>query len=145
MGYELFIGEWDETAVADEEGCAPQTVMALTLAEAPLFAGDVTGRTNRRRPSYSMWAKFCSATGLGDLFFGANGLFAEHPGTVRLTAEHALRIAQALKAYRATYPGATPTFKSRSERGHHLARLEWLAWWVNWARANCTVPAIHNR
>ena len=146
MGYEILIGEWDTAAKAEEEGCAPRTVQALELADAPAFDGDeMTGHTNRRQPSYGAWAEFCRATGLGGVFHGVNGLFAEHPGTVRLTGRHARTIRNALRAYRAACPGASPTFLSGSATDHHLARLEWLAWWVDWALANCKVPAIHNR
>jgi hypothetical protein len=144
MGYEIYIGEWDLNAKPEEEGACARTVEHIELPNAPAFDGDDSGHSNCRRPSYSTWHDFGRASGLGGLFHGTNGLFAEHPGTVRLTKQHARIVRTALKAYRAKHPTATPRFCA-STADAHLARLEWLAWWIDWALATCKIPAIHNR
>lgn len=145
MGWEILIGEWDEDARSEDPEGTPQTVAHVEVAEAPAFDGDDAGHSNCRRPSYVDWHSFCRATGLADLFHGKAGLFAEHPSTVRLTKRHARIVKQAREMFQAARPAAQPTFLSASEQDHHLARLIWLEWWVNWAIANCKRPAIHNR
>jgi hypothetical protein len=146
MGYDIYIGEWDEGAKSVDPEGTPQTVAHLERPEAPAFEGDDSGRTNVRRPSYGAWERFCGDTGLRELFFDRRvGLMREHPGTTRLTRAHLATIRRALNAYRDAHPNATSTFVSGDERDHHLARLTWLEWWVDWALANCERPAIHNR
>lgn len=145
MGYEIYIGEWDKDAVADEEGCAPQTIALIEHDDAPSFDEDSVGRTNCRKPSYGTWKGFCRAVGVDALFNGPTGLLVEHPGTVQLTKAHARTLHTALKVFRAAHRRAKPTFASVDENDHHLARLEWLVWWTDWALANCMVPAMHNR
>lgn len=147
MAYEIYIGEWNRGATADEEGCTPQDVSLIEIDGAPTCAGDeMTGCSNRRQPSYGVWDRFCRATGVYALFFDPRkGLMREHPGTASLTKGHAKEIAAALARYRANHPDAQPTFESADEHDHHLARLIWLDWWVRWALANCRQPAIHNR
>lgn len=138
MAYDIYIGE-QRQAESEESPI-------VELASAPSFPGDAAGRTNVRRPSYGAWERFCGDTGLRELFFDVRaGLMREHPGTARLTRAHLATIRRALGAYRDAYPRVTPTFESGDERDHHLARLTWLEWWVDWALANCKRPVIHNR
>lgn len=129
MGYNIIIGELTTHVVA-EPG---EQVSLSTWAEERRFdeapADHVPTRyTNSRWPSYTGWSSFCDEVGLSDLFFGSNGLMAEHPGAVVLTREH-LAIVEAVPD---------------PEHGYTLDRLVWLRWWMRWALDNCKVPVIAN-
>jgi hypothetical protein len=123
--------------------------------DAPKIVNDPTGKSNLRRPSYTSWMTMCDESGLRDLFYNPkHGLFRPHPGTKRLTKDHADRIRTALENYRAAHPTAKPGFEGVAgcdgdvlldyEPDGTLGRLIWLDWWVDWAVNNCEFPVIHN-
>lgn len=106
----------------------------------PVFANDGTGPENVRCPSSTAWGNFIRAVGLeADL----------RDGMRPITEAMHQRVFDALVAFRAAHPEAVPRFLE-VEQPHapadfvnaNLARLEWVVWWVGWARANCEHPAI---
>lgn len=130
MGYNITLGELKivHDARPGEEVWVRATAQEVRLEEAPAD-GSPTDHTNERWPSYTGWGEFCDDTGLHDLFYGDNGLMAEHPGCVVLTSEH-------LAAFEAV---------DRSKvQIHNIGRLEWLIWWTRWALDNCKVPVLAN-
>ncbi len=140
MGFEIRIGEWDESL--DPNG-APVAVVEQEAA--PSFDGDVGAwRTNLRSPSYSVWETFCRKSGLRELLLDRRvGLMRDHPGTEEISRAHVVAVARALRAYKAAHAGAVPGFCGGQDET--LARLEWLAWWMTWAVDHCARPALHNR
>lgn len=107
--------------------------------DAPVFAYDGTGAENQRCPSSTAWGNFIRAVGLeADL---RNGM---RP----ITEAMHRRVFDALADFRTAYPEVVPGFRETEfpTENHilsaNLARLEWVAWWVGWARANCKHPAI---
>ncbi len=111
---------------------------------APVPPGDEEdiGKANFRSPSYIAWRDFAETVGLTEFFYNPHrGVMTEHPGCVGITREDLVAVERALIRYRerATLPaGSLP--------GHdpHLARLEWLAFWMEWALGECETPAIQN-
>lgn len=119
--------------------------------DAPVFPGDeMTGNSNSRSPSYTVWSDFARATGLYQFFYDERGhLHAGHPGCRGLTPEDAGIVSAALAKYQAqaTLPPGFESdwlYKGPANFDYHLARLIWLDWWVRWAVANCETPAIEN-
>lgn len=119
-------------------------------ALAPTFINDtMTGNSNVRSPSYSVWSNFCHATGLYEFFFTPDGhLHAGHPGCCGITKEDVKTVTTALNRYQhaAVLP---PGFEKIEYNGppnydYHLARLMWLEWWMRWAVEHCETPAIQN-
>jgi hypothetical protein len=145
MGYEILIGELVRDPPPGVPGWPAQTVSVIEQPDAPCFDGDATGPTNRRVYDYLAWHAFMRTSGLWGIFHGPGGLFARHPDTVRLTRRHAMLVRQALELFAAARPHARPTFETGEPADHHLAQMKWLVWWMEWALANCAVPAIHNR
>ncbi|MGH7296652.1 MAG: hypothetical protein ACRELB_17060 [Polyangiaceae bacterium] len=85
-------------------------------------------------------------THLHDLFFAlGTGLMAEHPGTVRITRDHAEAAHDALLRFVDEHRRADPSFASGRAEDAHLARLLWLDWWLYRAPHRWDDPAIHNR
>jgi len=124
-------------------------VEGKTLENAPVFENDeMTGNSNSRSPSYSVWADFCRETGLYKLFLDKEGLMAEHPGCKGITKDDAKFVSNALKKYQATAilpPGFEGfTYEGEPRYDYHLARLIWLEFWMSWAINNCEIPAIQN-
>lgn len=159
MGYTLHIGnaipaEPDPDDDAFRWEIAP---LSAIVPEAPRAPNDTNPGAPFRWPSYSAWADFCDAVGLRDLFYNReSGLLRSHPGIVRLNAGHRATIDAALTRYRERHPDAVaqftgaslfPPFEAPSPgdmANAHLARLEWLAFWVGWALDNCERPALYN-
>ena len=150
MGYVIKIGN-----AVDFE------VESVTQEKAPTF-GNPTDYTNELWPSYTAWADFCKDTGLYDLFLNreADGaLMRNHPGIALLTEEVRGIInatlakrraeAEALGKIAAYCEFDDDGFKSSCpepcpSHDYQLCRLEWLAFWVNWAMDNCSYPVIQN-
>lgn len=159
MSYDIYIGEATLDLGYVEVGDEPTvSVIEAHCSDAPTFAGDdMTGDGNSRHPSYTGWDDFVRDVGLHDLFFDKNrGLMREHPGTFLLGDIHAQEIKEALDEYRERHRGAVAGFTRNMTNWHsgapedrpgvnpQLARLEWLAYWVQWAVDNCRFPVIHN-
>lgn len=148
MGYTIKIG--NATPYHDKDDgilSAGWRVESVRHDNAPAY-GEPTDYTNSRWPSYSAWADTLNALGLYPMFMDRNeetALMAEHPGCAMLTAEHVGKIRDAVNAYRArvTALGFHAGFKD-PHGDPHLARAEWLLYWVEWALANCETPAIEN-
>lgn len=177
MSYDIYIGEAViekpdlEYSPNGEDGTALEVyVERREHAEAPLFPGDPTKRSNHRMPSYSGWERFCVKNGLHALFYGDpaplplgayarerhRGLFHRHPGCAMLLPAHLELISAALARRRVKAGGRKPGWNPNADwRGNphedddkydgDLARLMWLEWWVRWALAECEIPAIYNR
>lgn len=121
------------------------------LDAAPSFSGDeMTGKSNMRSPSYSVWSDFCRATGLYELFYDECGhLHARHPGCIGITQEDADFVTAALARYRAKAtlpPGFEQAwdYSGPPNYDYNFARLIWLEFWMQWAVKNCETPAIQN-
>lgn len=154
MGYTFVVGNAKPTHDKDDFPYlrARWEVDIKTLKSAPTFVNDeMTGNSNSRSPSYTVWAEFARATGLYEFFFDDRGhLHAGHPGCVGITQEDADLVTAALNRYKskAVHPpgfsdwyGKTPDDKPVDA---HLARLIWLEFWMQWAVKNCKTPAIQN-
>ncbi|MGH7295165.1 MAG: hypothetical protein ACRELB_09540 [Polyangiaceae bacterium] len=113
---------------------------------APRFEGDPHPRQNHHQSTRSDWHDFCRSTHLHDLLFApGSGLMAEHPGTARLTRDHAGAVHDALVRFIAGHRRADPSFTSGRVEDAHFARLLWLDWWFYRAPHRWDEPAIHNR
>ena len=152
MGYTLKIGNAVPKFHKDDFPylSAEWEVEGMTHADAPTFPRDeMTGNSNGRSPSYSVWSEFCREVGIYEVFYDERGrLHAGHPGCIGLTQENADVIGAALAKWqeKATLP---PGFEDWHYEGptthdYQLARLMWLDWWVRWALENCETPAIGN-
>ena len=169
MGYRITIGNAEPTVPTEDDDNQPGwAVIEYSHPEAPVFPGDdMTGNTNVRSPSYTVWAEFCREAGLYDLFFGASTstkekstrevcLMPRHPGVALLRRSDLLEIRQARERCAAKrwtgerVPGWDPTMTWTDTREPDpkydgcLARLLWLEWWVEWALTNCKTPALGN-
>ena len=103
-------------------------IETVTLDNAPAD-GSPTDHENQRWPSYSAWHDFGQETGLHQLFFNEQeGLMRDHPGCFMLTPDHLTTIK------------SVATRVPEIQRG----RYDWLLFWVEWALANCDLPAIKN-
>ena len=153
MGYTFRIG--NATPSFDKDNFphlgARWVVEPAVHPDAPVFEHDeMTGNSNSRSPSYSVWADFCHSTGLSSLFYDYRGhLKAGHPGCMGITQDDADFVTEALKNYRkeATLePGFEADWQHEgpATRDYHLARLIWLEFWMQWAVKNCETPAIEN-
>ncbi len=115
----------------------------MSNEHAPVIPGDEPNtRMNKRQPSYNGWSDFCEAVGLRQMFF--EDLLVRHPGSVRITQQHANAIPSATGYYKQAHPEAQARF-GYSDEDAHLARLLWLGWWFEWALENCQRPGIYNR
>ena len=151
MGYTLTIGNAE---VISEEGQYRFCVKAVRLPEAPAAPGDRPDllRSSKRTPKYGSWYDFTEETGLDGLFYDEDeGLLAHHPGCAALTTEDVSAINDALTKHKAAHPSAVARFvgesgdsSDASTADKTLARLEWLAFWVDWAVKNCERPAMQN-
>jgi hypothetical protein len=149
MSYSIYIGEAyidvpPTSELRHQEYNLRVRVKRTQSPDAPCFTGDnMTGITNGRHPSYGGWADFCQSTGLEDLFYHQDhGLFKLHPGAAYLTEEVEEIVYQTLLKYQKNHPGAKPGWGEGEDP--HLARLEWLQWWMRWALNTCAIPAIEN-
>lgn len=124
MGYDIYIGErLNDTVFAAEDPAAPN--------KDPLAPHE-----NHRHPSYTGWHNFAREVGLEDFFFDKEkGKMREHPGIQPLTVLDARTVLDALERAR---QNTDPDF------AYQIERLEWLAFWVEWAVKNCQNPAIYN-
>jgi hypothetical protein len=135
MTLSIVIGEWVKAAGL-RNGIVPR-VDCVSGPQIP--GGDET--SNEWSSSYSYWADFCEATGLGGLFYDKSvGLLRAHPGIVRLDEHHAGAVRAAIARYMKRHPGAVPHWDDHTP----LAQLHWLLFWFEWALAHCDVPAIGN-
>lgn len=153
MGYTFTVGNAVPTSSKEDfpDLVASWEVDDVQLPGAPVFPGDdMTGNSNSRSPSYSVWPDFCRAVGLHEFFYDSMGhLRAGHPGCVGITQEDADLVSRALESYRAA-SNLPPGFETDWDYDgppnydYHLARLIWLEWWMQWAVKNCETPAIQN-
>lgn len=164
MGYNLSIGEL--SVIYDNNTDYPNISLEChhkELKDAPAF-DEPTDNTNERWPSYTGWTDFASYVGLTALFFGhddkgidirEDALISNHPGCIPLTDVHRRDVNKALAAYKIKYPDAIPTYGKKQEHlldidkdnpryNSEMARLVWLAYWVNWACDNCKQPVFVN-
>lgn len=163
MGYTIRIGqaqiqsEWP-TEDFDDEPFTRWTVEATTSDQAPTSSD--SGQSNGRSPGYADWSRFAREVDLSDWFFHIDdGKLRRHPGCFKLTQVDNAVIHQKLVAYRSKNPDKIAGWCECIECSHNpdavtphnpnldgnLVRLEWLAWWVEWAVSKGTHPAIWNR
>jgi hypothetical protein len=120
--------------------------------DCPTFVGD-NNKTNVRAPSYSVWADFCRNVGLEDMFYiPAHNKTGKKPkGVILLTQDSLGLVSNSLAEYKNKVkipPGfeeddyATANATIPGNYDGHLARLIWLAWWIEWALSNCKMPAL---
>ena len=130
MGYTLRIGQATSKVVnvKDNDGWYETrwTVEPMRIDNAPAD-GSPTDYTNSRWPSYSAWTDFTKDVGLYDLFYGEEGLLANHPGCAQLTQAHLDKMLAA-----------------KCVDPINQGRLDWLQFWAKWAVENCSKPAIAN-
>ena len=164
MGYTIKIGQAEPAEPEEGDHEFGWSVATMELPDAPRAEGDPNPGKNYRWPSYGGWDAFTREIGLYSLFYedsgDGGGLMRPHPGVIILRPEHGAFIRGALEAYRLKHPSARAGFSvfppgtpievemqggDRSNEDGCLARLEWLSWWVDWALANCSRPAMENR
>lgn len=158
MGYTIIIGER-----VPGRGQRRPTAASVELPDAPAF-GEPTDRTNERWPSYSGWADFLQAVGLTYLSPRTSNfavdpscppLMVDHPGVMPVKRIHLERVEAAYAAYRAKLgpdvkpgwghgPDDSDTDGPAPGYDGHLARLEWLRFWLRWALENCKKPVCAN-
>lgn len=158
MGYTFRIGN-AEPYHSKEDGIlsAGWEVKDITLDDAPSFPNDdMTGKSNERSPSYSVWADFCRETGIYHLFYDDRGhMLCGHPGCMMITQEDlgVVRAARDRWQAKATLPPGFAGWRVANGKVEYpdadkydatLARILWLEWWMAWALANCETPAIAN-
>lgn len=153
MGYTFTIGNAKPQHHKDDFPylSAEWDVEGMTHPDAPTFPNDeMTGNSNQRSPSYSVWSQFCREVGLSSIFYDERGhLLGNHPGCYGLTPEMVAEVSAALARWKAkaTLP---PGFEKEwgyngpPNYDYQLARLTWLDWWCRWAIENCETPAIAN-
>lgn len=144
MGYNIYIGNAEPYfEIEGDELIAGWTIKAVLNESAPAFPGDeMSHHVNSRFPSYSAWAEMAREAGLTAFFYDKEtGLFRKHPGCVKISREHLAQVIEAeerLKTKNKLPPGFGDGYD------YELARVSWLRWWMEWALANCEVPAIYN-
>jgi hypothetical protein len=152
MGYTFTIGNAEPKFHKDDFPYlhAEWDVDGATSDDAPTFPNDeMTANSSQRSPSYTVWADFCRALGITDVFYDTQGhLHAGHPGCQGITKEMLGVVSARLAAYRAR-SSLPPGFEDWHYEGpprydYHLARGIWLEWWMKWALENCETPAIAN-
>jgi hypothetical protein len=140
MGYTIRIGN----AVVADENVERVHVKQAHHEDAPAFPGDYAEQINERMPSYGQWESLANEAGLKSLFFDKQrGLLTQNPACAVLERAHLHEVQSAIERFRARFPEATPRFDMSTEDAH-LARLLWLEWWMEWALANCELPAFYN-
>lgn len=159
MGYDILIGnavphsEWGDTT---EPPTAQWVVERETCPQAPHTPD--SGQTNLRSPSYMGWNAFLREVGLYELFLGEDGLMVRHPGTAKLTRQHAEEIEKAAEVWRQQNPDAVAVFceckgccpwtdnaaPHNPQASGTLVRLQWLTFWVRRAVDTYEHPAIQN-
>lgn len=153
MGYTIKIGNAVPFFTKEDgELYACWRVESTTHDDAPTFICDgMTGNTNSRYPSYTVWGDFCRKTKLYDLFYEQYcGLFYKHPNCVMITEDDYNVIHKALEDYQKIStkpPGFARCWADNvddMEYDPYLARLIWLDFWMRWALDNCETPAIFN-
>lgn len=144
MGYNIYIGNAEPYfEIEGDELIAGWTVHVVRNEAAPAFPGDeMSHHANLRFPSYSAWAGMAREAGLTAFFFDEEtGLFRKHPGCFKISNEHLAQVVEAEERLRSTNklpPGFGDGYDCE------LARVMWMRWWMEWALANCEVPAIYN-
>lgn len=153
MGYTFTVGNAKPEFYKDDFPYlyAEWTCEGAADDDAPTFPNDeVTGNSNSRSPSYTVWSDFCDTLGIRQFFYDECGhLHAGHPGCMGITKEDAAFVSSALERYKsqATLPPGFETwdYDGPPRYDYHLARGIWLEWWMRWALENCETPAIANR
>jgi hypothetical protein len=120
--------------------------------DCPTFVGD-NNQTNMRAPSYLVWSAFCKTVDLEEMFYlpAYRDIPKRAKGVIYLTNDSLGLVSNALTEYQ-TKAKLPPGFEddeylmanenSLPRYDGHLARLIWLAWWIEWALSNCTMPAL---
>jgi len=153
MGYTFTIGNATPRHHKDDFPylSAEWDVDGMTLEDAPTFPGDeMTGSSNQRSSSYSVWSSFCKEVGLYEVFYYETGhLVGSHPGCAGITKEMCDHVTDRLREWKskASLPAGFEAewgYKGPPNFDYSLARLTWLEWWMRWALENCETPAIAN-
>lgn len=142
MGYDIVIGE-RVRAGRDAKECGREfEVERVELAHAPCFdLDDLTGHSNHRAPSYTVWGQFADEVGLHDFFFGTSGVMRDHPGVELLAEAHLKTVRKAVERWGRSHQLPPGWGQGQDPQ---KARLIWLEWWIDWALRTCKVPAIEN-
>lgn len=171
MGYTITIGN----AMFESPAYGTKTYLDVVAEgastdDAPVFENDeMTGNTNSRSPSYTVWSDFCREVGVFELFYGGGwdrdaranrpcsemfhreyGLLQNHPGFAAINQHDVDFVSVALDKYKTKHPEARPRFSDwggnggATEADANLARLIWLDYWMRWAVKNCERPIVKN-
>lgn len=162
MGYSFKIGNAKPEFSKDYDYLdAWWEVEGAANAAAPVFPNDeMTGNTNMRSPSYSVWSDFCKTTGISAVFYDERlqSMRCGHPGTQLITLDDYNIVKDALARWQETatlppgfdgfpvYDPLLDDYVSPDEGKYDpiLARLIWVEYWMKWALDNCETPAIRN-
>ncbi len=165
MGYDITIGN-AYLEVYKEDLYMRIGAEHTTSPDAPVFKNDeMTGNGNCRSPSYIVWSDFCREVGLYGMFYGKDGkrnlagytepepnchreapILHSHPGAVLINEDDVEAVKNALDNYKIKHPKTVPGFDPWilkeddvpvSQQSAHMARLEWLYFWVKWVVDNC--------
>jgi len=145
MGYNITIGKPYTYIVDEETGETRTEAETVEREDAPAY-GEPTDYMNERWPSYSAWADFLDFTGLSKVFFeeGTHSLKGGHPGFIEITDEIYSEIKEIYRKYKVKHPFATPTFETEKFNDMHLARFEWLMFWLNHSFKNNKKTIVSN-
>ena len=145
MSYNIIIGEPHTYLVNQDINEERTEALEWSNDNAPAF-GMPFDYVNECELSYSSWDSFFNITKLNTVFYvdGSKEMKGSHPGYIEITEDIFNKINDIYKKYKNKYPNATPTFKSDFLVDKHLAKFEWLMWWINYSIKNNEVTIISN-
>jgi len=136
MGYHISIGELEYDAKEAAEGATGWFVETIKNHAAPQVLGvPFLDKSNDRSPSYTAWRLFSMEADVSDFFYDSTGrLKCESPGFFEISSETVEYFQAAYERYKKTGTG--------EGYDQNVNRLEWLAFWTDYALKNCTRPAM---
>ncbi len=145
MSYNIIIGE-PHTYIVNENINEERTeAFELSNDNAPAF-GISSDYVNECDLSYSAWGSFFDITKLNTIFYvnGSKKMKGGHPGYIEITKNIFNDIQNIYKEYKNKYPNAKPTFESDFLVDKHLARFQWLIWWIEYSLEHHKITIISN-
>ena len=136
MGYHISIGELEYDAKEAAEGASGWFIATIKDAAAPQVLGvPYLDKSNDRSPSSTAWHLFSLEAEVADFFYEPSGrLKCDSPGFFEISSETVEYFRAAHDRYKKTGTG--------EGYEHNVNRLEWLAFWTDYALKRCKRPAM---